>query len=188
MFVTDLSTWSKPDGAVGLFPMSSSLASSCSVGAKLWDPGSGMLQRFGRFRVDNCDWVSLLVISSYLTCNVGLSLANTAWLLNHRMSWKGHSKPVSFQTLLWEGTFSTRPGCSQLHSAWPGTVPRMAHPQLLWVALFHCLTALTGKNSLSVSNVTLLSVSLEQFLLVLLLQALVQVYPCLSYKPQKGLR
>jgi len=31
----------------------------------------------------------------------------------------------------WAGTPSTRPGCSELHPAWPWTLPGRGHPQLL---------------------------------------------------------
>jgi len=30
------------------------------------------------------------------------------------------------------GTSSTRPGCSELHPAWPWTLPGRGQPQLLW--------------------------------------------------------
>jgi len=34
--------------------------------------------------------------------------------------------------LPWAGTSSTRPGCSELHSTGPSTLPARGHPQLLW--------------------------------------------------------
>jgi len=42
---------------------------------------------------------------------------------------KDHLVPTP---LPWAGAPSTRPGCSELHSNWPWTLPGRGHPQLLW--------------------------------------------------------
>ena len=42
---------------------------------------------------------------------------------------KAHLVPTPLPSA---GTPSTRPGCSELHPAWPWTLPGRGHPQLLW--------------------------------------------------------
>ena len=44
---------------------------------------------------------------------------------------KDHRVPTP---LPWAGTPSTRPGCSELHPAWPWTLPGRGQPQFQWAA------------------------------------------------------
>jgi len=77
-------------------------------------------------------FLSWQAISGGALCVVGMSCSPESW--NCRMArverdLKDHLVPT---LLPWAGTSSTRPGCSQLHSTWPWTLPGRGYPQLLW--------------------------------------------------------
>lgn len=70
-----------------------------------------------------------------ISSNIGICTHICTYIFasNHRMAWVGsnpkdHLVPIS---LSWEGTPSTRPGCSELHPVWAQTPAGMRHQQLL---------------------------------------------------------
>lgn len=84
-----------------------------------------------------------------------------------------HLIPISWP---WAGTFSTGPGLSKLHPAWPWIIPGMEYLSTHSLGnLCQGLTILTGNNfCFLISNLILPSVSLKLFPLVLFFHALLQ--------------